>query len=141
MQVMQDTMPNTVSMCDVDALHNSTAMAPKRLWSYCPPCASSPNQQHAKQECIGAYNGTESASRSPANSGIDPMFRTDNFMMYGFKVAMCTRQGRHPWSECPYAHPTENARRRDPRLFSYSCVECPAYRCATPFFIRYSFTM
>ena len=51
-------------------------------------------------------------------------------MMYGFKVAMCTKQGRHPWGDCPYAHPTENARRRDPRAFSYSCVECPAYRCA-----------
>ena len=68
--------------------------------------------------------------RTPVNTGIDPMFRTDNFMMYGFKVAMCPKQGRHPWCDCPYAHPTENARRRDPRVFSYSCVECPAYRCA-----------
>jgi hypothetical protein len=63
-------------------------------------------------------------------SGLDDMFRTDNFMMYGFKVALCNKQGRHPWGDCQYAHPTENARRRDPRVFSYSCVECPSYRCA-----------
>jgi hypothetical protein len=71
----------------------------------------------------------QTTNRTPQHSGIDPMFRTDNFMMYGFKVAMCSKQGRHPWSDCPYAHPTENARRRDPRIFSYSCVECPSYRC------------
>ena len=67
------------------------------------------------------------ACSTPQN--MDDMFRTDNFMMYGFKIAMCTKQGRHPWCECPYAHPTENARRRDPRVFSYNCAECPAYRC------------
>jgi hypothetical protein len=62
-----------------------------------------------------------------------PQYRTDNFMMYGFKVAMCSRQGRHKWDNCPFAHPTENARRRDPRLYSYSCHECPAYRYASQF--------
>lgn len=96
-----------------------------------------------------------------------PQYRTANFMMYGFKVALCSRSGRHKWDEvrcvpllhrmgvhasssrscahctghaadawrlyylqCPFAHPTENARRRDPRIFSYSCQECPSYRCA-----------
>lgn len=62
----------------------------------------------------------------------DPKFRTDNFMMYGFKIAQCSRQGRHPWCSCPFAHPTENARRRDPRLYNYTCNECQSYRCASP---------
>lgn len=68
--------------------------------------------------------------RAEAAAHFPEQYRTDNFMMFGFKVAMCNRQGRHPWADCPFAHPTENARRRDPRLYSYNCVECPAYRCA-----------
>lgn len=28
----------------------------------------------------------------------DPKFRTDNFMMYGFKIAQCSRQGTPPCS-------------------------------------------
>jgi hypothetical protein len=121
-------MPGKLSMSDMDdSILGST---PKRMWSYCPTFSSTLNQQNPEQQTIGAYGDARNPRKSPAKPRIDPMHRTDNFMMYGFKVAMCTRQGRHPWSECPYAHPTENARRRDPRLFSYSCVECPAYRCA-----------
>lgn len=67
------------------------------------------------------------SSTTPASVN-SPQYRTANFMMYGFKVALCSRPGRHQWDECPFAHPTENARRRDPRIFSYSCHECPSYR-------------
>ncbi|GMH37780.1 hypothetical protein BSKO_05653 [Bryopsis sp. KO-2023] len=45
------------------------------------------------------------------------------FMMYTFKVALCTRRRRHTWSGCPYAHPGETARRRDPR--THCAVPCP----------------
>ncbi|KAH0930694.1 hypothetical protein HID58_016421 [Brassica napus] len=30
--------------------------------------------------------------------------------------------------DCPFVHPGENARRRDPRKFHYSCVPCPDFR-------------
>ncbi|KAL4576138.1 hypothetical protein LXL04_012227 [Taraxacum kok-saghyz] len=30
--------------------------------------------------------------------------------------------------ECPFVHPGENARRRDPRKHQYSCVPCPEFR-------------
>ncbi|KAG0489634.1 hypothetical protein HPP92_006497 [Vanilla planifolia] len=48
--------------------------------------------------------------------------------MYAFKVKPCSRAYSHDWTECPFVHPGENARRRDPRKYSYSCVPCPDFR-------------
>ncbi|KAJ1430345.1 hypothetical protein SESBI_07836 [Sesbania bispinosa] len=42
-------------------------------------------------------------------------FSTDQFRMFEFKVRNCQRGRSHDWTECPYAHPGEKARRRDPR--------------------------
>lgn len=52
----------------------------------------------------------------------DPSSKAE-FMMYTFKVSLCTRRRRHTWSGCPYAHPGETARRRDPR--THCAVPCP----------------
>ncbi|CBI25469.3 unnamed protein product, partial [Vitis vinifera] len=59
------------------------------------------------------------------NNGI---YGTDEFRMYTFKVKPCSRAYSHDWTECPFVHPGENARRRDPKKFPYSCVPCPEYR-------------
>ncbi|GJM95550.1 hypothetical protein PR202_ga12299 [Eleusine coracana subsp. coracana] len=48
--------------------------------------------------------------------------------MYSFKVRACSRAYSHDWTECPFVHPGENARRRDPRKFHYSCVPCPEFK-------------
>ncbi|CAA6654769.1 unnamed protein product [Spirodela intermedia] len=48
--------------------------------------------------------------------------------MYTFKVKPCSRAYSHDWTECPFVHPGENARRRDPRKYHYSCVPCPEFR-------------
>ncbi|CAI0443720.1 unnamed protein product [Linum tenue] len=48
--------------------------------------------------------------------------------MYSFKVKPCSRAYSHDWTECPFVHPGENARRRDPRKYPYSCVPCPEFR-------------
>ncbi|KAJ6315630.1 hypothetical protein OIU78_018990 [Salix suchowensis] len=45
-----------------------------------------------------------------------------------FKVKPCSRAYSHDWTECPFVHPGENARRRDPRKYHYSCVPCPEFR-------------
>lgn len=34
----------------------------------------------------------------------------------------------HDWTECPFAHPGEKARRRDPRRFHYGGTACPDFR-------------
>ncbi|KAL1224594.1 Zinc finger CCCH domain-containing protein 23 [Cardamine amara subsp. amara] len=56
---------------------------------------------------------------SDSSSG-DESSLTDEFHMYEFKVRRCARGRSHDWTECPFAHPGEKARRRDPRKFLYS---------------------
>ncbi|XBI33751.1 hypothetical protein VPH35_057037 [Triticum aestivum] len=65
------------------------------------------------------------AQTEDINAGV---FATDDFRMYSFKVNPCSRAYTHDWTECPFAHPGENARRRDPRRVPYSCVPCPDFR-------------
>jgi hypothetical protein len=57
-----------------------------------------------------------------------PEFSTDEFRMYAFKVQRCAKRFVHDWRSCPFAHPTENARRRDPRAARYLPVPCPDYK-------------
>ncbi|KAJ6791814.1 zinc finger CCCH domain-containing protein 24-like [Iris pallida] len=56
------------------------------------------------------------------------IYTTDEFRMFSFKVRPCSRAYSHDWTECPFVHPGENARRRDPRKYHYSCVPCPDFR-------------
>ncbi|KAJ4724275.1 Zinc finger CCCH domain-containing protein [Melia azedarach] len=56
------------------------------------------------------------------------MYTSDEFRMFSFKIRPCSRAYSHDWTECPFAHPGENAKRRDPRKFHYSCVPCPDHR-------------
>ncbi|XP_057731856.1 zinc finger CCCH domain-containing protein 20-like [Arachis stenosperma] len=56
------------------------------------------------------------------------VFSTDHFRMFDFKVLNCPRGRSHDWTECPYAHPAEKARRRDPRKYHYSGTACPEFR-------------
>ena len=34
----------------------------------------------------------------------------------------------HDWTECPFAHPGEKAKRRDPRKHLYASAACPDFR-------------
>ncbi|CAI9289119.1 unnamed protein product [Lactuca saligna] len=52
----------------------------------------------------------------------------DQFCMYEFKVKRCARGRSHDWTDCPYTHPGEKARRRDPRKFHYSGNPCSEFR-------------
>ncbi|KAJ4767943.1 Zinc finger CCCH domain-containing protein 2 [Rhynchospora pubera] len=55
-------------------------------------------------------------------------YSCDEFRMYEFKVRRCARGRSHDWTECPFAHPGEKARRRDPRKYHYSGTACPDFR-------------
>ncbi|KAJ8766734.1 hypothetical protein K2173_005345 [Erythroxylum novogranatense] len=55
-------------------------------------------------------------------------YSCDQFRMFEFKVKRCARGRSHDWTECPYAHPGEKARRRDPRKYHYSGTACPDFR-------------
>ncbi|KAJ9167911.1 hypothetical protein P3X46_019501 [Hevea brasiliensis] len=66
-------------------------------------------------------------------SGLEPgspvdAYSCDHFRMFEFKVRRCARGRSHDWTECPYAHPGEKARRRDPRKYHYSGTACPDFR-------------
>lgn len=70
----------------------------------------------------------ESESRKDADFPAGGSYSCDDFHMYDFKVRWCARGASHDWTECPYAHPGEKARRRDPRKYRYSGAACPEYK-------------
>ncbi|KAL4297415.1 hypothetical protein GQ457_12G031470 [Hibiscus cannabinus] len=73
-------------------------------------------------------NDYESDSLSEDSDLPVDAFSCDDFRMYEFKVRRCARGRSHDWTDCPYAHPGEKARRRDPRKFHYSGTACPDFR-------------
>lgn len=64
---------------------------------------------------------------NPYDDDEDP-YSADQFRMYEFKVRRCTRSRSHDWTDCPFAHPGEKARRRDPRKYHYSGIICQDFR-------------
>ncbi|XP_008799753.1 zinc finger CCCH domain-containing protein 20-like [Phoenix dactylifera] len=81
----------------------------------------------ALQRFLPSNNEPLDDSDEPMDSLLDA-FSCDEFRMYEFKVRRCPRGRSHDWTECPYAHPGEKARRRDPRRFHYSGTACPEFR-------------
>ncbi|KAL5723983.1 hypothetical protein ACHQM5_007308 [Ranunculus cassubicifolius] len=53
---------------------------------------------------------------------------SDEFFMYIFKIKRCPKSRSHDWTECPFSHKGEKARRRDPSKFHYSGIICPHFR-------------
>ncbi|CAK9140381.1 unnamed protein product [Ilex paraguariensis] len=80
----------------------------------------------------GPANSTSEKREYPIDPSLpdikNSMYSTDEFRMFSFKVRPCSRAYSHDWTECPFVHPGENARRRDPRKYHYSCVPCPDFR-------------
>ncbi|CAD7699629.1 unnamed protein product [Ostreobium quekettii] len=68
---------------------------------------------------------TKVAKDREGPGGLDALYASDEFRMYCFKVLPCSKHYSHDWTVCPFAHPGEKARRRDPRVFRYAGVECP----------------
>ncbi|KAL6493865.1 hypothetical protein OROGR_031774 [Orobanche gracilis] len=79
-----------------------------------------------------AVNSLSEKKQYPVDPSIpdirNSIYSNDEFRMFSFKVRPCSRAYSHDWTECPFVHPGENARRRDPRKFHYSCVPCPDFR-------------
>ncbi|KAF3566160.1 hypothetical protein DY000_02017829 [Brassica cretica] len=92
--------------------------------------------QEEEAEAEAEAEGEVSLSPPRKEYPIDPtlpdikngIYGTDEFRMYAFKIKPCSRAYSHDWTECPFVHPGENARRRDPRKYHYSCVPCPEFR-------------
>ncbi|CAL9116212.1 unnamed protein product [Musa textilis] len=84
-----------------------------------PPCLPGEARFAALQRFLPRNNDVSVATDS---------YSSDEFRMYVFKVRPCPRALSHDWTDCPFLHPGEKARRRDPRRFHYSCVPCPDFR-------------
>eukprot|EP00250_Pteridium_aquilinum_P013224 c21212_g1_i1 orf=45-2408(-) len=99
-----------------------------------PSSSSSPKSVDAAAVKVSG-EGAEKVKEYPVDPSIpdikNSMYTSDEFRMFSFKVRPCSRAYSHDWTECPFVHPGENARRRDPRRFHYSCVPCPDFRKGT----------
>ncbi|KAK7244629.1 hypothetical protein RIF29_39454 [Crotalaria pallida] len=110
------------------------------LNTYSPPLSNSPENGSPSapdfQMRLKPNDVPVSSASEKKEYPIDPslpdiknsIYSTDEFRMYSFKVRPCSRAYSHDWTECPFVHPGENARRRDPRKYHYSCVPCPDFR-------------
>eukprot|EP00212_Chloropicon_laureae_P007641 CAMPEP_0197494790 /NCGR_PEP_ID=MMETSP1311-20131121/32270_1 /TAXON_ID=464262 /ORGANISM="Genus nov. species nov., Strain RCC856" /LENGTH=377 /DNA_ID=CAMNT_0043040231 /DNA_START=213 /DNA_END=1346 /DNA_ORIENTATION=+ len=85
-------------------------------------------QQYQPQQ---SHQQNQQRTQEPVFDVNAPEFSTPHFRMYEFKVRACPRTRAHDWTQCPFAHPGEKARRRDPRTSRYSAVPCPDYRKGT----------
>eukprot|EP00878_Enallax_costatus_P036654 GHUV01041186.1.p1 GENE.GHUV01041186.1~~GHUV01041186.1.p1 ORF type:complete len:203 (+),score=52.72 GHUV01041186.1:845-1453(+) len=88
---------------------------------------------HASTDAVGSTSAADACAPAAAAAADDAaaaakpprVFKmSDEFLMFKFKIEMCSRKDRHDWKICPYAHPGEVARRRHPR--GYTAVLCPA---------------
>ncbi|PIN15196.1 CCCH-type Zn-finger protein [Handroanthus impetiginosus] len=77
-------------------------------------------EDHAVFSKFLPYNNVDDDDSDPYSS--------DHFRMYEFKVRKCNRSRSHDWTDCPFAHPGEKARRRDPRRYHYSGTVCSEFR-------------
>lgn len=91
--------------------------------------SSSPMNLKLSDVSVSAANEKREYPIDPSLPDIkNSIYSTDEFRMFSFKIRPCSRAYSHDWTECPFVHPGENARRRDPRKFHYSCVPCPEFR-------------
>lgn len=105
------------------------------LYISIPPLSEAPSSPMACK-CNDVNNGPPQLFDQKKEYPVDPslpdiknsIYSTDEFRMYSFKIRPCSRAYSHDWTECPFVHPGENARRRDPRKYHYSCVPCPDFR-------------
>ncbi|WIA14731.1 hypothetical protein OEZ85_003220 [Tetradesmus obliquus] len=82
----------------------------------------------SSQHWAGSSDGAGATRQKQAFNNNDadaPIYSTDEFRMYCFKVMPCSKRFSHDWVSCPFAHPGERARRRCVRSNSYGPAACP----------------
>lgn len=57
------------------------------------------------------------------------------FCVQTSQVLPCSKRYCHDWTTCPFSHPGEKARRRDPRTQPHTGIACPDRKkvCCEPF--------
>ncbi|KAL0410697.1 UNVERIFIED_CONTAM: Zinc finger CCCH domain-containing protein 30 [Sesamum latifolium] len=137
--LMNSTSDGSVIDCNLHvSISTSSASSPVLSSSPSPgnrsPCSqsdtvSSPTAAKFSDVPANAVSEKKQYPVDPSLPDIrNSIYSTDEFRMFSFKVRPCSRAYSHDWTECPFVHPGENARRRDPRKYHYSCVPCPDFR-------------
>ncbi|KAF6141953.1 hypothetical protein GIB67_037921 [Kingdonia uniflora] len=108
------------SVCGENHHHSHSLFTPQKLLTHRSnlPISITPHQ-HSLQHHYFIDEDVEEET--------DP-YETAEFRMYEFKIRRCMRSRSHDWTDCPFAHPGEKARRRDPRRFHYSGNSCADFR-------------
>lgn len=81
--------------------------------------------------CLDSWLSKSITARGESTDGMmewTDFLHSDEFRMFEFKVRKCMRIKSHDWTECPFAHHGEKARRRDPCRFHYSGNACSEFR-------------
>ena len=86
------------------------------------PCTDP--KENCQQNCCGRRLSLEAG---PYDFN-DPMFSSDEFRVWEMKIRKCPKSRPHDWTTCPFAHPGEKARRRDPKIYNYCGTACADYR-------------
>ncbi|XWS70276.1 hypothetical protein CRYUN_Cryun03dG0034600 [Craigia yunnanensis] len=129
MMIGESTRPNpTVKIPAWDPFNDPNANFPSVNYSCNSPDSLCPVDYLASLHRYLPSNDFESDLLSEDSDLPVDAFSCDHFRMYVFKVRRCARGRSHDWTECPYAHPGEKARRRDPRKIHYSGNACPDFR-------------
>ncbi|XP_042010209.1 zinc finger CCCH domain-containing protein 30-like [Salvia splendens] len=139
---LEDLLMNTISDASVGECNLWVTISGSNASS--PVLSSSPESRSACSLSDSVSSPTAPKFVDPAANSVsekkqypvDPslpdirnsIYSTDEFRMFSFKIRPCSRAYSHDWTECPFVHPGENARRRDPRKYHYSCVPCPDFR-------------
>ncbi|KAJ0236195.1 Zinc finger CCCH domain-containing protein 2 [Hirschfeldia incana] len=86
------------------------------------------SDEHEEDNSNEDKNNSKDTKEYCYDSDTDDPYASEHFRMFEFKIRRCTRSRSHDWTDCPFAHPGEKARRRDPRRFQYSAEVCPEFR-------------
>ncbi|KAF6256689.1 hypothetical protein COO60DRAFT_1657117 [Scenedesmus sp. NREL 46B-D3] len=90
------------------------------------PSQGQPEQQGHEQQQQQQQQQQQAQQLVPTIAGARNYGYPDDFMMYAFKVEVCSRTDKHPRGSCPHAHPGDVARRRHPSR--YQALLCPEVR-------------
>ena len=131
--ILEDLLSDNASDGSVDSSSPGSTAHLLSLENGMPSSPSgSPSSPVASKFAEAPVNSTSEKKEYPIDPSLpdikNSIYATDEFRMFSFKVRPCSRAYSHDWTECPFVHPGENARRRDPRKFHYSCVPCPDFR-------------
>ncbi|KAK9027071.1 hypothetical protein V6N11_066918 [Hibiscus sabdariffa] len=119
----------TVEIPSWDSSNDPADNFPAVGYNFNAPCSPFPVEYLASLHRYLPSNDPEPDVHSDGSDvPVVDAFSCDHFPMYEFKVRRCLRARSHDWTDCPYAHPGEKARRRDPRKFHYAGFACPDFR-------------